>query len=293
MIKLSVFPKCFIDDIWQGRMSLFDWIEMAAELEPDGLELYSRFLKETTPQYLAEVRKAIEDKGFAMPMMCYSPDFTVPDREARADEIARQKQIIEITAQLGGSFCRVLSGQRRPELGIDDGVAMVVDAIQDCIETARACNVTLVMENHYKDGFWEYPEFAQQHSVFLKIVEQIDSDFFGVQFDPSNSIVAGEDPIELLCRIKHRVKTMHASDRSLAPGATLEDLKAADGTAGYSTKLLHGVIGKGLNDYDRIFAILRDAGYDSWVSIEDGMNGMQELHESMGFLRRMQQKYFA
>ena len=51
------------------------------------------------------------------------------------------------------------------------------------------------------------------------------------------------------------------------------------------------MIGKGLNDYDAIFGILRDAGFGGWISIEDGVNGMEELRESMLFLRRMQQKY--
>ena len=81
------------------------------------------------------------------------------------------------------------------------------------------------MENHYKDGTWRYPEFAQPEDIFLEIIEQIDSPFFGVQYDPSNAVVGGFDPIGLLRKVKHRVVTMHASDRYLAPGATLDDLQ--------------------------------------------------------------------
>ena len=50
--------------------------------------------------------------------------------------------------------------------------------------------------------------------------------------------------------------------------------------------------GKGLNDYDAIFRILAEHGYRGWVSIEDGMNGMDEMAESLAFLRRMSAKYF-
>jgi sugar phosphate isomerase/epimerase len=81
-----------------------------------------------------------------------------------------------------------------------------------------------------------------------------------------------------------RVVSMQASDRYLAPGATLASLKQADGTIGYSPDLLHGVIGKGLNDYDRIFTVLTQAGYDGWISIEDGVNGIDELRASVEFL---------
>ena len=153
--------------------------------------------------------------------------------------------------------------------------------------------MVLAMENHYKDGFWKYPEFAQKMDVFLEIVNSIDDrEYFGVQYDPSNAIVAGDDPIELLKKVVDRVVTMHASDRYLAEGATLEDLRAADGTIGYFDKLKHGVTGKGLNDYDQIFSILSKAGYQGWVSIEDGINGMDEMKESIDFLKKMREKYF-
>ncbi len=58
----------------------------------------------------------VEDTGKVIPMMCCSPDFTHPDAAFRAKEIAKQKRWIDMTHTLGGSYCRVLSGQRRPEL---------------------------------------------------------------------------------------------------------------------------------------------------------------------------------
>ena len=70
---------------------------------------------------------------------------------------------------------------------------------------------------------------------------------------PSNTILAGEDPLELLRRVKHRVVTMHASDRYLAEG-TIEDLRREEDSVGYAKRLRHGEIGKGMNDYDAIFA---------------------------------------
>ena len=84
---------------------------------------------------------------------------------------------------------------------------------------------------------------------------------------------------------------MHASDRYLESG-TLEDLRAQDGSLGYARNLKHGVIGKGLNDYDRIFSILKDAGFNGWVSIEDGVNGLDELQQSVAFLRQKLKEYF-
>jgi len=60
----------------------------------------------------------------------------------------------------------------------------------------------------------------------------------------------------------------------------------------HSPNLRHGVIGRGLNDYDKIFNILAGVGYNGWVSIEDGMNGMDEMQASAEFLKKMREKYF-
>ncbi|MBZ0302711.1 MAG: sugar phosphate isomerase/epimerase, partial [Anaerolineae bacterium] len=165
--------------------------------------------------------------------------------------------------------------------------------IQAVIPAAREYDIVLGMENHYKDGFWKYPEFAQKADVFLKIVDAIsERKHFGVQYDPSNAIVAGDDPLELLRRVADRVVSMHASDRYLAEGTTLDELRQNDGTLGYSPNLRHGVTGKGLNDYDTIFKILADNHYTGWISIEDGVNGLDEMQDSLTFLRRMSAKYF-
>ena len=285
MPKLSVFPKCYMDELCVTRtMSLFDWIDLAATLDVDGVEMYPGFFASFEPEYLDRIKQHLKAKNLEAPMMCASPDFTQHDPAARRAEIEREKQIIDITAQLGGRYCRVLSGQRRDDVSRADGVRYTVECIKEVIPYAAERNVILNMENHYKDGYWKFPEFAQHLDVFLEVIEQIDSPWFGVNFDPSNAIICGEDPLEVLAAVKHRVITMHASDRYLISG-TLEDLKQQDGSMGYARNLKHGVIGKGLNDYDTIFSTLKQQGFDSWISIEDGENGMDELRESVKFLR--------
>ena len=292
MPKLSVFPKCYMDELCVTKtMTLFDWIELAATLGVDGVEMYPGFFASFEPDYLGRVKAHLAKHHLAAPMMCASPDFTIPDREARWAEIEREKQMIDVTAELGGGYCRVLSGQRREEVSRDDGVRWTVEAIKALLDHAASRRVVLNMENHYKDGYWRHPEFAQDIDIFVEIVAQIDSPWFGVNYDPSNAIVAGQDPPEVLARIKHRVVSMHASDRYLTSG-TVEDLKQQDGSLGYAKNLKHGVIGKGLNDYDAIFSTLKREGFDGWISIEDGENGMDELRESVRFLRAKIAEHF-
>lgn len=297
-MKISAFPKCYLDDICQRRtMTVFDWIEMARQLEgAEGLEMYEGFFTRLEDDYIDRVGEAIREAGFEMPMLCCSPDFTNPDPDGRKQAVEHEVRMICITRRLGGrrAACRVLTGQRYPQVSLEQGLEWVVEAIDHLLPVAREHDVVLALENHYKDGYWRYPEFAQKKEVFLRVLAAIpEREHFGVQYDPSNAIVAGDDPIELLRVVAGRVVTMHASDRYLAEGPTLEELRQSDGTLGYSPNLRHGVTGRGLNDYDAIFTILRDVGFAGWVSIEDGMNGMDEMQASIDFLVRMRDKYFA
>jgi sugar phosphate isomerase/epimerase len=295
-LRLSAFPKCYLDKIAGERsMSVFDWIEQARSLDCDGLEMYEGFFTSLDPGYLDSVAEAIRATGREMPMLCCSPDFTNSDADARKRAVEKECELVRVTRRLGGprAVCRVLSGQRYPEVGREQGLQWVVECINAVLPVAREYDVILGLENHYKDGFWKYPEFAQKKDVFLQLVNAIpDRTHFGVQYDPSNATVAGDDPVELLRAVADRVVSMHASDRYLADGATLDDLRAADGTIGYFDKLRHGVTGKGLNDFDAIFRVLAGHDYRGWVSIEDGMNGMHEMAESLAFLRQVTAKYF-
>lgn len=283
-MKLAAFPKCFMDDLCVHRtMTVFDWIRLAEkELKPlgvTGLEVYPGFLTRFEPSYLAEVKGALDAAGFAMPMFCASPDFTSPDPAHRRAEIERERQMIALSAALGGQTCRVLSGQRRPGVSWEQGVAWVVECIEDLLPYAAEQGIILAMENHFKDNYWQYPEFAQKMDIFCEIVNKIDSPWFGVNYDPSNTLLANEDPLVLLERVKHRVVSMHASDRRPRPSIEI----GPEGITDYA-QLIHGEIGTGLNDFDAIFAILRYVGFDGWVSIEDGVNGMEELKRSAAYL---------
>lgn len=294
--RISAFPKCYLETIAGARtMSVFDWIAMAKSLPADGLEMYEGFFTSLDDAYIDAVGEAIQSAGFAMPMLCCSPDFTQPDRADRQRAVEHEAQMIRVTRRLGGprSVCRVLSGQRRPDIPVEQGLAWVIDCLQQLLPVAHEYDVILGLENHYKDGFWKFPEFAQKKDVFLKILAAIpDRTHFGVQYDPSNAIVAGDNPLDWLVAVQDRVVSMHASDRSLSEGATLDELRQSDGTLGYSPKLKHGVVGRGLNDYPAIFTLLAKNHYQGWISIEDGMNGMDEMAESLAFLHRMVDRFF-
>ena len=290
--RISLFPKCYFDPLVSGEMDYVSWIRSAAALGGEGLEHYDGFFRSFSDADVDPVIAAAAETGQVSSMLCFSPDFTHPDPDEHRRQIERQKAAIDLTVRLGTKFCRTLSGQKRPGLTRREGIDRTVDGLLRSLEHAERRDVVLCLENHYKDGTWLYPEFAQAEDVYLEILDRVDSPRLGVQYDPSNAIVGGYDPIAFLERVLPRVVTMHASDRSLAPGATIEDLRASDGATGYSDKLRHGEIGKGLIDYDAIFGILARARFTGWISVEDGVNGLDELRRSVEFLKNKRAEYY-
>src|SRR5690606_25702349 len=115
MPKLAVFPKAFMKALCvTGEMTLDEWIDLASALEIDGLEWYAGFLEMADPKNWARFHRRVGDAGLEIPMMCCSPDFTHPDPAFRNEQIEQQKKWMDMTHALGGRYCRVLSGQRRP-----------------------------------------------------------------------------------------------------------------------------------------------------------------------------------
>jgi sugar phosphate isomerase/epimerase len=290
--RISIFPKCYFDALCRREMDYLQWLRQAATLGAEGVEHYDGFFPGRTPAALETVRRTLVETGQVSSMLCFSPDFTHPDPQERARQLQRQEDAIDLCVFFGIRHCRTLSGQRFPGMTRREGIDRTVEGIRRSLDYAEKWDVTLCLENHYKDGNWQYPEFAQPEDIFLEILGRIDSPLLGVQFDPSNATVGGYDPVDFLEKVKSRVVTMHASDRYLAPGANLDDLRQADGTIGYSAKLLHGETGQGLNDYDAIFRILADVGFAGWISVEDGVNGLDELQRSVEFLKQKRAQYY-
>ena len=290
--RISVFPKCYFDELCRGSMDYLEWLRQAATLGAEGVEHYDGFFRSFDAAGIDPVLRVLSETGQVSSMLCFSPDFTHPDPSERQRQRQRQRTAIDLCVALGIRHCRTLSGQRLPGMTRREGIERTVEGILRSLEYAEKRGVVLCMENHYKDGNWQYPEFAQPEDIFLEILGRIDSPLFGVQYDPSNATVGGFDPVRFLEKVKDRVVTMHASDRYLAPGATLDELRQADGTIGYSDKLRHGETGKGLNDYDAIFRILAGVGFSGWISVEDGVNGLDELRRSVDFLKQKREQYY-
>eukprot|EP01031_Cornospumella_fuschlensis_P009351 gene9351-11486_t len=107
MPKIAAFPKAYMQALCkEGTMTVIEWLDLAAQLDVDGVEWYAGFLEMADESNWTRFRKAAEERGLTIPMFCCSPDFTHPDQAFRDRQITQQKVWIDMTHTLGGSYCR-------------------------------------------------------------------------------------------------------------------------------------------------------------------------------------------
>ncbi len=93
---ISVFPKCYVDELIEGRRDYVAWIHDAATLGGEGVEHYDEFFRSYDERDVAPVMDAMAATGQVSSMMCFSPDFTHPDKDERARHVERQKRAIDL-----------------------------------------------------------------------------------------------------------------------------------------------------------------------------------------------------
>jgi len=77
--RISVFPKCFFDELVDGQMSFEQWIRDAATLGGEGVEHYDGFFRSLAPENVEPIKREMAATGQVTSMICFSPDFTHPD----------------------------------------------------------------------------------------------------------------------------------------------------------------------------------------------------------------------
>lgn len=260
-MRLSCLPVSFFPQILSGELSVAEWARMGVNLGLDAIDLSILFVKDRTPDGLANLRRQIESEGTRVAMVTSYPDFTHPDPDWRRQEIVKGVETVETAARLGAEMVRITAGQAYPGVQVADGIAWAVEGIQALSAATAGMGVTLVYENHARPMVWDYTDFSQPPEIFLEIVRRTQAINLQVNFDTGNAASFAEDPLALLEDVLPRIYSIHASDT--ARRGALE----------------HVLLGTGVTPYPAIFHRLRTFGWDGWICMEEasksGVGGIQ------------------
>jgi sugar phosphate isomerase/epimerase len=216
-------------------MTLDDFIDLAAGMDLDAVELTSYYFPETTPDYLARLKGRCTRLGLDVSGTAVGNNFCVTDPEKRKQQLDLVKQWVEHTSRLGGKTIRIFAGTAEKGDPEDQARARCVEAIQEACDHAGKYGIYLALENH--GGITATPE------QILALVKAVKHDWFGVNMDTGNFHTA--DP--------------YADLEKIAPYAVVTQVK---------TEIQRPGMKKEDADLKRLVEILRAVNYRGYVALE-------------------------
>ena len=227
-------------------------IDHAAELGFDGVEILHRQMRDETAGYMNDLKRRAWDRGLDLIMLSIHQDFVDPSAEKRQEAIDHTKHCIDLAHQMGIPAIRLNTGRWGTTRSFDelmaangqeptlegytneDGIAWCVDSIRECIPHAAEAGVVMALENHWG--------LSTSIDLLLRIHREVDDPWLGINMDTGNYV---GDPYPQM--------------EQLAPHASIVQAKTYPGGGVWYTLDL---------DYHRIAGILRDAGFEGYVSLE-------------------------
>ena len=259
----------------EGRPTLEELLAMAKNFGVDTIELHHAMIPAYDRRTLEEVSALLHRYDLRLSMLTCAPDFTHPDPDERERQLDDMKTKVIAAWVLGAEGVRVTVGCAHDEVSREQGINWAVEMLSRLAEFAHPRGVKLGLENHYKDRLWELPDFAFDPDVFLEVLERLEGEFVGVNFDCANPLMVNRDPIPILKAVADKVWHVHVSDRKKGEYA-------------------QRVLDDGDVPLEAIFAELSKIGFSGIISLEDGQTyaGDEGTKRSLAFLREQVARYW-
>jgi sugar phosphate isomerase/epimerase len=179
-IKLSLAAYSFRQflDLKKPTMNYFEFIDFAADLPLDAVELTSYYFAETTDAYLDKLKSYTAKKKLAISGVPVGNNFCLKDDTKRAAEVQKVKDWTERAAKLGAKTVRIFAGNLEKGETLETAQKRVVAAMEECCAFAEKMGIYLALENH--GGITDTPEHL------LDLVKPVKSPALGVNVDTGN-----------------------------------------------------------------------------------------------------------
>lgn len=217
------------------RMELEEFIDRAANWGVPAVELTSYYFAETSPAYLASLKRRCTRLGLDVSGGAVGNNFCVTDPDKLRKEIDAVKRGAEHVSLLGGKTLRIFAGTLGEGDTEEKVRPRVVEAIQEACDHAAKVGVYLALENH--GGITATAE------QLLALVTAVKHNWFGVNLDTGNF-------------------------RTPAPYADLAKLALYSVTVQMKTQIHRPGFAPEPTNMPCVFGILRQARYRGYVALE-------------------------
>jgi sugar phosphate isomerase/epimerase len=194
-LKTGLNAFSFNKALTDGSMTVFDLLQFCADTGFEGVDITGYYLKgyPAVPgdDYLFNVKRMAFDLGLEISGTGVRNDFTIADKNKRAEEVELVKKWIEVAAKLGAPVIRIFAGNQKNE-----GVAAakvtewMLEDIRTCVECGRQHGVIIGLQNHN--------DFIQTADQVVSMIDAVNSEWLGLILDTGSYRV--HDPYEEIAK---------------------------------------------------------------------------------------------
>jgi len=268
----AIFPDRNLDEVLDfaaaegfGCVELMCWPIGKAERRYAGVtHIDVTTLSDTQAQ---EIAKQVSSRGLTISSLGYYPNPLTPDPTEAQTAIAHLHTLVAAAPTLGVHQVTTFLG-RDPAKSVDENWPRFLDVWRPLLQHAEAHDVRIGIENcpmYFTADEWPGGKnLAISPAIWRRMFEDIPSDHFGLNYDPSHLVWMQMDPIKPLKEFSSKLFHVHAKDVMLDREA-LDDVGILATPLEYHSPKLPGL---GEVDWGRFFSVLSQTGYTGPVCIE-------------------------
>ncbi|MDD4097355.1 MAG: sugar phosphate isomerase/epimerase [Lentisphaeria bacterium] len=274
-MQLSVMLFPFHSAISQGRLQPEELVKALHDAGATGLEpMYG--WNEKDPDNWRRLCQAAGDLGMAF--VCYDikANLVGDGDDSRKQAIDTCKQQIDYAAQvLHCPTVLVYGSNITPGMSNDEGWRIYGEQLACLADYARPAGITVTIED-----FDPHPRFvASAHSC--RQVLDLAGPAVGLTFDTGNFLNGGDQPAEIFPLLQDRIRHVHVKDKTRRPP---DNLPSNTGVNGVQYKGC--LIGEGAAQIGLCVELLKNCGYQKWLSVEIGSDKVADAVHGLRFLAK-------
>ncbi|WP_059103008.1 sugar phosphate isomerase/epimerase family protein [Shouchella shacheensis] len=255
-----------------GEMTILDVVDYVADVGGEHIEIVPvGFNLLEDPALVDEIASKAKARGLEISNYAVGANFIQESEEDYRAEIETMKKQVDIAARLGVSRMRHDVASRKLEetsyAFFEEDLPKLVAACQEIADYASQYNIITSIENH---GF-----YVQASERVQRIVRAVNRDNFKTTLDVGNFLCVDEDPVAAVANNLPYASMVHFKDfyyRDASLPVKEGWIKTANG------RYLRGaIVGHGDVAIPEITALIQEAGYDGYVSIE--FEGMEDCRK--------------
>jgi 3-oxoisoapionate decarboxylase len=229
------------------KMTLEDFIERSHGLGVEGVSLESCFFPRLENGYLADIKQRLDDLGLARVYAWGHPDGLEGGTNRKA--YTEMVDSFDKASLIGADVMRVVGSSlmfRNEPHGPQ--IERLTAMFREVVKVAADYGIKMAVENHI--------DFTSKEME--QLLDAVDSEFFGINFDTGNFLRLLDDPIQAMDRLAPRVYATHIKDLKIQRGVPATEWYFFSSTP----------VGDGVVDNQKLVQRLADAGFEGVLAVE-------------------------